>query len=47
MRFRECCRRTVCHLWFELPIFVLILVSVLLLCEEAVAILLPSGEKAE
>lgn len=35
MRFREWCRRTVGHLWFELPIFLLILVSVVLLGEEA------------
>jgi len=35
MRVREWCRRTVGHLWFELPIFLLILVSVVLLGEEA------------
>lgn len=35
MRFREWCRRTVGHLWFELPVFLLILVSVVLLGEEA------------
>ncbi len=35
MRFREWCRRTVGHLWFELPIFLLILISVVLLGEEA------------
>lgn len=34
MRVREWCRRTVGHLWFELPIFLLILVSVVLLGEE-------------
>lgn len=35
MRLREWCRRTVGHLWFELPVFLLILVSVVLLGEEA------------
>lgn len=34
-RFREWSRRTVGQLWFELPVFLLILVSVVLLGEEA------------
>ncbi|MBT9584921.1 ion transporter [bacterium] len=39
-RIKEWCRRTVGRLWFELPVFVMILVSVVLLGEEA---LVPIG----
>lgn len=41
-RFRDWSRRTVGQLWFELPVFLLILVSVVLLGEEA---LVPPGSE--